>query len=82
MFRREYCLSYCAILIISIVESLPGPMNLSAAQTVSTLPHPDRIASNYPIRYGSATIESIKERIYEEIINYVRSPVTCNRDGF
>jgi hypothetical protein len=82
MFRRKYCLSYCAILTIPIAVLLPGPMSLSAAQTASTPPHPDRIASNYPIRYGSATIESMKERIYEEIINYVHSPVTCSRDGF
>jgi hypothetical protein len=68
MFRRKYCISNCAISAIAIVILLFGQMNPSAAQTASTLPNPDRIASNYPIRYGSATIESITE-----ILNRIRT---------
>jgi hypothetical protein len=58
MFHRKYCISYCAIMARSIVVLLSGPMNRYAAQNALTPPHPDRIASNYPIRYGPATIES------------------------
>jgi unsaturated rhamnogalacturonyl hydrolase len=68
MFRGKYCISNCAILAITIAILLFGQINPSAAQTASTLPNPDRIASNYPIRYGPATIESITE-----ILNRIRT---------
>ena len=68
MFRRKIYFAYCAILAITIAVVFSGPMNPSAAQTASTPLNPDRIASNYPIRYGPATIESITE-----ILNRIRT---------
>jgi unsaturated rhamnogalacturonyl hydrolase len=70
MFRRKSCIAYCAILTIPIVVLLSGPMNQSAAQTASIPSNPDRIASNYPIRYGPATIESITE-VLTRILTYL-----------
>jgi unsaturated rhamnogalacturonyl hydrolase len=68
MFRRKYCIADCATLAIFIVATFSGPLNQSAAQTASTIPNPDRIASNYPIHYGPATIESITE-----VLNRIRT---------
>jgi hypothetical protein len=60
MIGRKKFISYCVIPAISILTLLSWQTNQWAAQTVSSPVNPDRIASNYPIPYGPATIESMK----------------------
>jgi unsaturated rhamnogalacturonyl hydrolase len=83
MMDRKRLVSYGVFTIISIFLLLTVHANLAAqAPATSTPVNPDRIASNYPIRYGPATIESITEAL-NRIRTYLESctPASVIRSG-
>jgi unsaturated rhamnogalacturonyl hydrolase len=79
MIDRKRLISHNAIMVISILILLIAQTNQASAQAPagSTPVNPDRIASNYPIRYGPATIESITD-----VLNRIRTYLEgCTADS-
>jgi hypothetical protein len=61
MVGKNKLILHCGIMAISTLTLFAALTSQAPAQALaaSTPVNPDRIASNYPIRYSPATIESI-----------------------